>query len=89
MILHLGNPNPLHEVQPDVDPDTLWCMVDFPDGVTVHEAMTTVTDPQGVWAYQSADTAPSWVASDNADLESDLAAYYNVSIKPVSGLNAA
>lgn len=42
--------------------------ITFPAGVPFSEAFVTVTSPTGVWANQSPDAAPAWVASDDEDL---------------------
>ena len=52
-------------------------VVDFPDGTSLMEALTAVTHPQGVWAYQAkAGATPAWVASDTPGLAAVLAEHF-------------
>ena len=87
MILHLGNANPLH-VADSSESGERTTFVDIPDGTSLMEAMSTVTGVDGVWANQSSDPAPTWVASDDPALESALAAHYGVPVLQVPGLNS-
>lgn len=51
--------------------------IDIPDGTPLTSALRTITDPGGVWAaHAKADTAPAWVASDNATLAQVLAEHF-------------
>lgn len=51
-----------------VDDDDMITEVSFPEETSIGEALATVTSPQGVWARQSPDSRPLWVASDEKGL---------------------
>ena len=87
MIAQLGNANPLHDTDGGV-PGEHVTFVDFEDGIGVDEALITVIDPSGLWAAQSQDAAPTWVACSDPDLESRLAAHYGCPTRSVPGVNA-
>lgn len=52
-------------------------VVDVPDEVSLSEAFTTITSPQGVWAFHAREgSMPAWVASDSPGLASLLAEHF-------------
>lgn len=76
MLLHLGNTAPIGG---DGEQTTT---VSFPDGLTVDEAFTAVTHPDGVWAAHSTQP-PTWVASPWAELTARLAPHYGCEVRDI------
>lgn len=64
--------------------DDMVTTVEFPEGVDLGEAFTTMIHPQGVWARQSPEK-PKWVASDNDALAMVLGAHFGVEVRPAPG----
>lgn len=48
----------------------------IPDGVSLVEALTTITSAHGVWANHSDADSPAWVASTDPALADVLASHY-------------
>lgn len=83
MKARMGNSAPVHYSTTEGE---LWTDIDFPDGISVDEAVVTVTDPNGVWVNQSLQR-PLYVASDNPELELALSNFYGCEIRSIPGIN--
>lgn len=82
IIAQFGNEHPLHTEATDV-----ITYVTFPEGISVDDAFVEVTDASGVWAAQSSDVAPTWVACSDPDLQLRLCTHYAAPSADVSGIN--
>lgn len=87
MIAQFGNANPIHDVDPN-DPSEHYTSVEFGETTSPEEAFISVTDPSGIWAAQSNDPAPTWIACSDPDLEARLCAHYSAPSAEVAGINA-
>lgn len=81
MRLILGNVAHPELAGPDGTHEEVGTLVEFPDGVSLAEALRTVTDPDGVWAAHSSQP-PTWVTSDVPALADALAAHYGCPAQP-------
>lgn len=75
--VYFGNHSPLDGGRPIRGPQTT--QVVFMDDEDLDTRMRTITHVDGIWIRHSTQ-APSWVESDNEDLELALAEHYDCSI---------
>jgi len=82
-----GNSAPIGMASEDVPTDGAVTYVEFGENGVEH-AVAEFTDPDGAWANQSTASAPLWVACSDPDIESALAAHYNIPTRVIPGLNS-
>jgi hypothetical protein len=71
----------------DVPAEGAIVFATFDGDAPVADVLTSLTDPNGAWPATAADAAPLWIACSDKTIEDAIAAFYNIPVRQIAGLN--